>query len=445
MMRHRICSSFRGSLVVTSGVLALMCAAPAHAGSLFGCRNLENDPTLPMVEGKQGFFFRIQADLRMQHPMTEAMIGQLAEISAALKKNGTTLVYVPIPTKSQVMPELLPDSAKLYGLDVKVAQDVYSDLVRRLQQRGIATVDLMTAMQSSDAKDPPFFGTDFHWTSRGAREAAQAVAEIVKRDEAYKDLTPSRFETTDLGPATAFSSMRRIIQRYCVDSVPLAVTNAYETRQAESANAGLDIFGGGGADDIALVGTSFSDAEHQNFGGFLSEFTGLSVANRSITGGNQFGSITSYMTSASFAESRPKFLIWENPIYNNLATFGDGVISELIAAAANDCRPMPAAAVTLMDPNTLSVDLTNSGLKVRDVVYAYAGDDTSRKTTLQMHGKDGEVLERSLERSARIETSGRFYLSVEPLWKSDLRSMTVKFDRLVPDSAQVGICNLGRG
>ncbi len=76
-----------------------------------------------MIEGKDGMFFRILADLRLQHAFTEQTIDNLAAMAKALEKNGTTLIYVPLPTKSQVLPELVPARAALYGFDANIAAE----------------------------------------------------------------------------------------------------------------------------------------------------------------------------------------------------------------------------------------------------------------------------------------------------------------------------------
>ncbi len=48
-------------------------------------------------------------------------VDHLATMAKALEKNGTTLIYVPLPTKSQVLPELVPARASLYGFDAGIA------------------------------------------------------------------------------------------------------------------------------------------------------------------------------------------------------------------------------------------------------------------------------------------------------------------------------------
>ena len=91
--------------------------ASALAASAFGCKHLEDNPTLPAVEGKDGFFFRIFADLRMQHPFTDEVTTMMGQLSDALKAHGTTLLYVPIPTKSVTLPTFLPEEATMFGFD----------------------------------------------------------------------------------------------------------------------------------------------------------------------------------------------------------------------------------------------------------------------------------------------------------------------------------------
>jgi alginate biosynthesis protein AlgX len=443
-MNALFCTSAR------SGLLCLAAAAsftvwspePAKAGSAFGCTNLEQDATLPSIEGKEGFFFRILADLRMQHPMTDAMMAEMAALSAALERNGTTLIYLPVPTKSQVMSDMLPDDAHLYGFDTKMAQAVYADMIRRLKQHGIATVDLMTAMRAADAGDPPFYKADFHWTSRGAQLAAESVARVIKAQKGYVDVAPSVFETTEKGNATAYSTMRRVLQRHCRESLPDVETMSYETKQVEAESGSLDIFGDqGSGESIALVGTSYSDSEVPNFSGFLSQFTGLAVSNQSITGGNQFGSITSYLTSKTFAEQRPRFLVWENPIYNNIAQYGLAPLVELITAAEGRCDPVPAAALKAeASSDGLLVDLSKVPLEQASVLFADAGDSGSRKVIIELHRANGEVRTEMIERNARIAASGRFYLPIKPIWAADFSKLVVKFDRVVADQAQIAVC-----
>lgn len=441
-----ILSSLRAALALTTFLGLLPLGVAQAAPSAFGCKGLDSNRELPSVEGKDGFFFRVFADLRMQHPLSDEVAGQLGRLAAALKEQGTTLLYVPIPTKSQALPAFLPDDVGLYGFDKDVAVAVYNDQIARLRAQGVVAVDLLEVLASTDARNPPFFRSDFHWTSDGARRAAQAIGETIKSLPDYAEVTPVRFQTTQVGDELAVSGMRRTLQAYCALSLPPVITKAFETVEVASTEASVDIFGSassaGGADEIALVGTSFSDAEVPNFGGFLAEYSSLPVSNLAITGGNQFGAITSYLTSRSFAENRPRYLVWENPIYNNLAQFGVGPMTELIAAARNDCTPIDRAAITSGQDNTLSVDLSSVKVDTRQVLLADAGDEGSRDAVFSFETADGKTLSREVHRGDRFRGTGRFFMPLESLASGELTRLVVSFDRVNSDNAAVSLCNL---
>ena len=422
-------------------------AAPAFADSAFGCKHLEENPTLPSVEGKDGFFFRIFADLRMQHPFTEETVSQMSELSAALKAHGTTLMYVPIPTKSVTLPTFLPEEAKLFGFNETVAADVYEDQIARLEAKGVIAVDLLSVLKTTDGEHPPFFKSDFHWTSSGARLAAQAIGKLIQSLPDYADVTPVHYESKPLGTELAVSGMRRTLQAFCVLNLPPVVSDAFETVEVASADASLDIFGDGKAkdgpaDEVALVGTSFSDAQVPNFGGFLAEYASLPVANMAITGGNQFGAITSYLTSREFATTRPRFMVWENPIYNNLAQFGTGSMTELIAAARNDCTPLTGTPTIDAAKSLYEMDLSGVAIGEKQVLLADAGDDGSRDVVLKFTSKDGRVFQREIHRGDRFRATGRFFVPLESLDSLDLAKVSIQYDRLTKDTAAVALCNI---
>jgi hypothetical protein len=224
---------------------AALLASPAQADSAFGCKRLEDNPTLPSVEGKDGFFFRIFADLRMQHPFTEEVTTLMGDLSDALKAHGTTLMYVPIPTKSVTLPTFLPAEAALFGFDEAIAAHVYADQIERLRAKNVIAVDLLATLKTTDGNDPPFFRSDFHWTSTGARKAAEEIGGMIKAMPDYAEVTPINYETRPTGVELAVSGMRRQLQAYCSLSLPPVVSTAFETVEVASADATLDIFGDG--------------------------------------------------------------------------------------------------------------------------------------------------------------------------------------------------------
>ncbi len=383
------------------------------------------------LEGINGVFYRIKADIRMNHPFSDANIALLAQLARTFEEQGTTLVFVPIPTKSVTMPEYLPDEAGLYGFDHDVATAVHVDILERLKDANIKSVDVRTAMSKISSDELPFFKTDFHWSPAGAREAARAIAAVIKADPIYEELEKTEYETVPAGIGTAFSGMRRILQARCLETLPEAETQTFVTTPVQDLDlggGGLDLFG---SDEevlsVALLGTSFSDSTINNFPGFLAEFSSLEVVNYAMTGGGQFGAMTSYLTSDEFKETRPRFLIWENPIYTNLAQFGDQPMRELLAAAGDTCKvPLEGR---MDETNTiLSVNLADHNLGPDDTLFLDLNQKAGDKVHFKFKSHEGLERSKIIERGERLDRTGRFYMPLSGLWDAGAPSVDIFTD-----------------
>ena len=425
--------------------LLLAAAAPAAAqDSAFGCTGVEFNPTLPAVEGKDGVFYRSMSDLRLQHPMRGEVMSLMERLAKALADNGTTLVYATIPAKSLAMPQYLPPRAADYGYDQQVAETVYDDIITRLTAAGVTAPDIRRALQSAPPDEKVFFAADFHWTSLGARLAAEAIGDAIRAHPAYAETTPGSYETRELGIQPAFSGMRRTLQTFCTKALPPVETMSFETTRTDAGtateDATLDIFAdaGEGSDtpQLVLVGTSFSDSPVNNFAGFLSQYSGLDVVNYSVTGGNQYGAIVSYLTSEDFAAARPRFLVWENPIYNNLAQYGTAPLEELVAAAGNTCTTV--LETERLDDHTLTASLANLRPRATDAIFADYGPEGARRVDFTLHAPSGFDRETAIERGQRQRATGNFYLGLGAFHQAGIARVTARFDRpLTPDSRLV--------
>lgn len=439
---------------LATAVFALLLPEAAFAGpSAFGCKNTENAPSAS-IEGRDGVFYRVQSDLRLQHPMSDTVVGELADLARALADQGTTLVFVNVPTKGQAMPTYLPPEAGVYGYDQTMMQANYLDVVNRLNAAGVASPDLMTAMLQAGPDEKVFFASDFHWTPTGARLAAEAIGKLIRELPAYADVTPVTFRSQEVGPETAFSGLRRELQTFCAETLPQVEATGWTTTRvdAAAADAGsadtagsetLDIFGSGESEaSLVLVGTSFSDSSINNFAGFLSEYSGIEVTNYAITGGNQFGSMTSYLTSREFAEQRPMFLVWENPIYNSLAQFGPIPMDELIVAAGAPCDIATDAA---RDGDVLAAEFKPGQLKPGDALLFDYGNEGARTATVTLQTASGVIRSIRIERSDRLRATGRFFLRLEPYWHPDLNRIAVTFDRPLGETSSLTLCPPPKG
>ncbi|MEK1888623.1 MAG: alginate biosynthesis protein [Phyllobacterium sp.] len=432
---------------ILAGLLLVTCATivPAASSSAYGCANLESNQALPTLEGKEGYFYRVMADLRMQHPLSNHIAELIGALDEALAATGTTLVYVPIPTKSLVMPQYLPEAAHEYGFDYDVAEFAYKDVVEKLNARGVITVDVLNAMRHLPQGKAAFLQADFHWTSAGAEAAAKVVAETMSKLPGFARATSNTFETRPLGEMQIISTMRRILQENCTKALPPAVTEGYGTTETAPA-AAVDIFGDAQPEQsIVLVGTSYSDLAAANFDGFLSQSLAMPVTNFAISGGDQFGSITSYMTSEAFLNHRPKVLVWENPIYNNLGKFGDTPLIELMAAARQACRTVDRTQISPAGDNALSVSVSAGQVPDHAVIYAYSGNDQSRHAALKFRLNDGHLFESGIWRADRVVSSGRYYFPVRYFGSRAAHTFQLAFDQMSLQSATVSICSLTEG
>jgi len=440
---------------------AILVPGSVLAQSQFDCARTEFAPT-PSIEGRDGVFYRVQSDLRLQHPMDDIVIGQLARLSRVLAEQGTTLIYVNVPTKGQAMPAYLPPEAAAYGYDAGMMQANYRDVIDRQMAAGLAAPDLLTAMLAAGPDEKVFFEADFHWTPAGARLAAQAIGEMIRNHPAYADVTPTEFASHEVGSEVAFSGLRRELQAFCKGPLPpVQATTWLTTRTAEAVNDASDIFAApeGGTEDtggtldtfgtgaaeasLILVGTSFSDSGVNNFAGFLSEHAGIEAVNYAVTGGNQFGSITSYLTSREFARDRPTFLVWENPIYNSLAQFGPLPMDELIVAAGPACDIDTGA--TPEGPDTLAAQFRPGQLKPADAFLFDLGGEGSRNATVTLETAGGITRSLRIERGDRMRATGRFFLRLEPYWLPDLTRVAVTFDRPLRETSTLTLCPTPKG
>jgi alginate biosynthesis protein AlgX len=447
------------SLIAMSALTALnsnlaLAAAATDSPSAFQCNNLEQASDFQVLEGKDGMFFRIIPDIKMFHPFSDATVENIVKISEALKTKGITLIYVPVPTKSMILTDFLPEKAKTFGFQPGIANAIYDDVIKRLQTRGVIAVDIASPMRAK-AKgtngDLAFFRTDFHWTAQGAGPAAKEIAHRLAELPDYPGKPNFDQAPVELPVEVIQSTMRKIVQRHCRQAIPAAAAHPYKFEAAsadifgedQGASTATDIFASKSTNSIALVGTSFSDMGVSNFAGFLGHYAGLPVENYSISGGNQFGSILSFMTSREFKENKPKYMVWENPIYNNLAQFGDGPLLEILAAAHQNCKQ--TFMVEKQDAKSLSVNLAGKSFDGSEVILADIGANLGRKVKFQFSTTDGIVREREVERGERLRSTGRYFLPLNDLTGESFNKISITFDADVSAGSQISLCSLKTG
>ena len=418
------------SVVMAAGSAAG--AAPSH----FGCKGLETAKPMATLEGKDGVFFRLNLDMRMNHPLSQQTAAMIGRISDALAEKGTTLIYIPVPTKSLAMPDNLPDSVADYGFDLQIAETAYQDFLDNLSAHGVTAIDSVKAMRGVDGD--AFLATDFHWSPEGSRSVARAAAAVIRDSDGYGDIEKTNYVNIEGETHLRFSEMRNRIQAYCRESVPRVEIPHYETSATSQADVSGGIFAADSAGPpIALTGTSMSAEEDFNFAGFLAEASGAAVADYAITGGNQFGGITSYLLSEDFHNTKPAYVIWENPIYNNVGEFGETPLRELMAAATQNCEPVKTSNPS---PGTLVADLNPETLPEHAYVRVDTGAPTGRQAQFHFISDDGLDVAATITRPVRYDATRWFYQYAEPLWSANLAQVRVDLDQPAEAGATLAIC-----
>ena len=433
--------------------LTLVAASGAAAQSVYGCSDLEGRQARASVEGTSGVFYRVNPDLRMFHAFSDESIADLAKLAQALDAHGTTLVYVPMPTKSLAMPDQLPPEAGDLGFDLELATTGYAEIIRRLQEAGVQTADVRKAMRTAPAAGTsgavavglPFFATDPRMTSFGARLAATSIAGTIAATKHYSELPKNRFETRSAGMVTLPSDTRSALQRHCLIALPPVETESFATARtiaaAATATDGAIVGGpaGNAAGRIALVGTDYEGESAANLAGFLAELTGLDVVQYTVPDGGSYGAISSYMTSKAFQTDRPAYLVWANPVFNNLAQFGDQPMAELTAAATDACRvPLPARPGN--STNSASVDLSplQRGQAYSLLVDADGTDAAEARFTFR--AASGQIRSKSVLRQKNQVRTGRFFVPLSGLWPDGAQSVEIVLDVAFGPATTVTAC-----
>lgn len=427
---------------LTALTLCLGAAAPAMAQSDFGCANLSARNSLPAVEGHGGVFYRIHPDMYNFHPFADEAVAQMAELSTALAAMGTTLIYVPVPTKSMAMPDMLPQLATDLGFDPVLAATVHGEMLRKLTEAGVMTVDLRSVLTAGVEDAPSFYPTDFRMTPAGARRAAEAMAQTLAATPGFADISKAQFETRQTGTAILPSDMRNILQRHCLGSLPEVATPTYATTRFQSGGVAADasIFGSvAGRSRVVLLGTDYTGGTVGNLAGFLSEFTGLDVQEYTVEDGGSFAAISSYLTSRAFQDARPAYLIWANPVFESLADRGDQPMRELIAAAGAGCSvSLPLA--TGFDQSTLSADLRSLEPGRAFTLYLEADGAQAREARFDFLSTNGLAVTRHVLRHPAQVPTGRFYVPMPAQGPGGVDSVQITLDVAIGINARVSAC-----
>jgi alginate biosynthesis protein AlgX len=420
-------------------LLAALLPGTAAAQSAYGCLGLADRHAYSAVEGDGGAFFLLDPDLRMFQPLTEVAAEDIASLSVALAERGTTLVYAPLPTRSLAMPGRLPQAAYDHGFDPDVAATVHDLMLDRLRSRDVATADLRRAMRTADGQTS-FHLADDRITPAGAKRAATALAQTIATTPGYQALPKAQFSTAPSGAVTLPSDMRAALQLRCQVRLPDVVAEGSSTTRAGGGTIGTDLFAGAtNAGGIVIVTTDKAGEPTANLAGALAAATGLETQIYAVPDGDAFAAISSYMTSRQFMDRRPAYLVWVNPIEENMADRGDQPMAELVAAARADCG-IPLPMTPGIEAGTLAADLSTMDRSRRYTILVESDGSAATAARFDFRGPDGTVRTRHILRHRNQAPTGRFYMPMTGLWPEGAVGVEITLDVPVASTARVSAC-----
>ena len=406
-----------------------------------------------MVQGYDGWFFRLQGDLREDFDLYSEAETYMRRLVTGLKARGTSMVFLSVPSKGIVeYAHVNAHLPELRGYQVEYARASYHHFVKSLAATGLIVADVQDVLDVHPTPQTAFFfKRDHHWTPDGARIAATALGTAIRSTPAYHSMTPATYRTEQSGTQKMKDKMALELQRLCNTEMPPETYTTYQTiLQAGNAKGEEALFGkAGGGESSVLVGSSYSAEPEFNFDGFLSEATGLPIANHAISGGLLFNALISYASSAAFEKEHPPFLIWEAPASDNLNDNPSLAFRQILPALHGECSGdnIIASATRTMKAGVIEGPLLSfkpeQQIKGQHYYVFITNPNPSLTSfTLNADYDDGDGEWFSIDRGEYFTNTGRFFIELSNEIKSNLTSLSVERASNVNTTLQVKLCRV---
>ncbi len=281
-------------------------------------------------EGAAYMRWELQQNLQMALDQVEAM----ERLFEAFRAAGLTVVVPLVPPRPVADPGPIPIGDRAYDRAHVLKQ--YQATLRWMRGHGLIAIDLSKEAIDGWGREFPFFGRfDDHWTSAGARTAAQRVAQFARELPAHAE-GPRVEWTTRLVETLPGQAA---LYRRCGDGFGETTRYIYGTRRKEAVGL-LDELPPPSA--VAL-GTSQS-GPNSNFIGYLREYLERDVQAHVVPGGGALSGLARWLFTETDPAARPRLVIWELVMMHLFSVPSDApairdteFFRELIPAVAGDC------------------------------------------------------------------------------------------------------------
>ena len=220
-----------------------------------------------------------------------------------LRKNNIQVLVALVPEKVDLYRNMLTKDSEHNSINL------YNRSCTYLTGRGLRVVNLRNALAAAVHRGQQvFFRTDTHWTSRGSRLAARAIADdnsIPCGDEKY--VTGKKETETLPGDLMNFIATGSLFAQFG----PPPDTLSRVTIRKEEDDVGLfaDI-----VQNTALVGTSYSADKRWQFVEWLQLFLHKELVNYADTGTGPFAPMKAFPDDILRNEQQISFVLWEIPV-----------------------------------------------------------------------------------------------------------------------------------
>lgn len=289
-----------------------------------------------MVPGKDHWIFRTRQDFEPVYKYRENKAELYRIFTEALRLKGTELVIAYIPPRAAMAEhKIIRNYEFAKDVDIGAIRAEFYGLLQEFQKLGVNLVSIPYAPDG----DKYFNWADHHWNTQGARAMAMSVADVVKKTDAWRNLSKQKFKVVRKG-AVAYDGLYGKVTRAICNFVPYPERDVvYDVSKVKGSEEN-GLFG----DDVpsvVLIGTSNSKRGefNSNFDGFLKEELSLDVYNGALSGGGMDDSIIQYLESSAYRLNQPAFMVWELPSYYNLGGSGmEMALRRAIPAALGSCE-----------------------------------------------------------------------------------------------------------
>jgi SGNH hydrolase-like domain, acetyltransferase AlgX len=233
----------------------------------------------------------------------------LKNMISALKSKGIEVFVVVVPQRLNVYPQMLPDDLKQ---EFTSSGTSYQNILPEVKSRGIHTVDILKAIQSSPHyadSTATYYRFEAHWNAYGSAAAAAVTAQQIKAT-----FGKLKFPKTDFKLSVAKPVNRK--DTFWLDKLSKAEQAKkpvdYEVPfKLTPAQASGDLLGNR-TPAITIVGTSFTA---YGFKQALMANLKTDMLDVSLGGKGMWTPMAQYLKSSNFKAHPPKLIIWEMPEY----------------------------------------------------------------------------------------------------------------------------------